>query len=110
MLVEENKNNNPHQPDSLRVLIVKTSSMGDIIHTFPAISDAVRAIPDIRFDWVVEESFRIRAAGDLTDRCRRLEQAAWERLYPTVGEAEARCPLQRGHFIILQHYCSIIMV
>lgn len=45
---------------------------------------------------VVEESFRIRAAGDLTDRCRRLEQAAWERLYPTVGEAEARCPLQRG--------------
>ena len=45
---------------------------------------------------VVEESFRIRSAGDLTDRCRRLEQAAWERLYPTVGEAEARCPLQRG--------------
>ena len=57
MLVEKNKNNNPHQPGSLRVLIVKTSSMGDIIHTFPAISDAVRAIPDIRFDWVVEESF-----------------------------------------------------
>ncbi|MCU0530286.1 MAG: 1-acyl-sn-glycerol-3-phosphate acyltransferase [Cyanobium sp. Prado107] len=45
---------------------------------------------------VVEESFGIRAAGDLTDRCRRLEQAAWERIYPPLGGAEARCPLQRG--------------
>ncbi|TNF99491.1 MAG: lipopolysaccharide heptosyltransferase I [Gammaproteobacteria bacterium] len=41
----------------MRVLIIKTSSMGDIIHTFPALSDAVRANPSIRFDWVVEEAF-----------------------------------------------------
>ncbi len=41
----------------MRVLIVKTSSLGDLIHTFPAISDAARAIPDISFDWVAEESF-----------------------------------------------------
>jgi heptosyltransferase-1 len=41
----------------MRVLIVKTSSMGDIIHTFPALTDAVRANPAIRFDWVVEEAF-----------------------------------------------------
>jgi len=31
--------------------------MGDIIHTLPAITDAVAAIPGIRFDWVVEEGF-----------------------------------------------------
>lgn len=41
----------------MRVLIIKTSSLGDIIHTYPALTDAVRAIPDIRFDWLVEESF-----------------------------------------------------
>lgn len=40
-----------------RVLIVKTSSMGDVIHTLPAVSDACAAMPDIRFDWVVEEAF-----------------------------------------------------
>lgn len=40
-----------------RVLIVKTSSMGDVIHTLPAVSDACMAIPDIKFDWVVEETF-----------------------------------------------------
>jgi len=41
----------------MHVLIVKTSSMGDIIHTLPALTDAGKAYPDIRFDWVVEENF-----------------------------------------------------
>lgn len=41
----------------MRVLIVKTSSMGDVLHTLPALTDAQQAIPGIRFDWVVEEGF-----------------------------------------------------
>ena len=42
----------------MKVLVVKTSSMGDIIHTLPALTDAMRAIEGIRFDWVVEEGFQ----------------------------------------------------
>lgn len=41
----------------MRVLLIKTSSMGDVIHTLPALTDAQHAIPGIRFDWVVEEGF-----------------------------------------------------
>tara|TARA_R100001039_G_scaffold33886_1_gene27738 strand:+ start:4074 stop:5189 length:1116 start_codon:yes stop_codon:yes gene_type:complete len=41
----------------LHILIVKTSSLGDIIHTLPAVSDAARAIPGLTIDWVVEEAF-----------------------------------------------------
>jgi heptosyltransferase-1 len=41
----------------MRVLIVKMSSLGDVIHTLPALSDAALAIPGIQFDWVVEEAF-----------------------------------------------------
>ncbi len=41
----------------MKVLVVKTSSLGDVIHTLPALSDARDAIPDIEFDWVVEEAF-----------------------------------------------------
>ena len=41
----------------IRVLVIKTSSLGDVIHTLPAINDAISAIPDIIFDWVVEENF-----------------------------------------------------
>jgi len=41
----------------VRVLLIKTSSLGDVVHTLPALSDAQRAIPGIQFDWVVEEGF-----------------------------------------------------
>lgn len=41
----------------MRVLLIKTSSLGDVIHTLPALTDAKKAIPDIEFDWVVEENF-----------------------------------------------------
>ncbi len=41
----------------MRCLVVKTSSLGDLIHTFPALSDASEAISNIEFDWVVEEAF-----------------------------------------------------
>jgi len=41
----------------VRVLLIKTSSLGDVIHTLPALTDAQRALPGIRFDWVVEEGF-----------------------------------------------------
>jgi len=41
----------------VRVLVVKMSSLGDVIHTLPALTDARQALPGIRFDWVVEEAF-----------------------------------------------------
>ena len=41
----------------LKHLIVKTSSLGDIVHMLPAISDASRKIPGISFDWVAESGF-----------------------------------------------------
>lgn len=41
----------------MRVLLVKLTSMGDLIHALPALSDAKRAIPDIEFDWVIDKDF-----------------------------------------------------
>jgi heptosyltransferase-1 len=41
----------------MKVLIVKMSSMGDVVHTLPALSDALKARPDITFDWCVEAAF-----------------------------------------------------
>lgn len=41
----------------MRILIVKTTSLGDIIHTFPALTDALKAIPNLTVDWVVEKPF-----------------------------------------------------
>ena len=39
------------------ILFVKTSSLGDVVHNAPAVSDLRRALPGAAIDWVVEESF-----------------------------------------------------
>ena len=41
----------------MRLLIVKTSSMGDVIHALPLAADIARAKPGAQIDWLVEESF-----------------------------------------------------
>jgi heptosyltransferase-1 len=39
------------------ILFVKTSSLGDVIHHMPALTEARRQRPGARFAWVVEEQF-----------------------------------------------------
>lgn len=46
----------------MRILLVKMSSMGDIFHTFPAVSDLLAARPGSEVDWVVEEALAPVAA------------------------------------------------
>ncbi|WP_418319488.1 lipopolysaccharide heptosyltransferase I [Piscinibacter sakaiensis] len=41
----------------MRVLIVKLSSLGDVVHALPVIHDMRAAIPGISIDWVVEPGF-----------------------------------------------------
>jgi len=41
----------------MRVLIIKLTSMGDLMHALPALTDAAKAIPGIEFDWVVDKNF-----------------------------------------------------
>jgi heptosyltransferase-1 len=41
----------------MRILLVKTSSLGDVIHNLPVATDLRRRFPDAAIDWVVEESF-----------------------------------------------------
>jgi heptosyltransferase-1 len=38
-----------------RVLLIKSSSLGDVIHCLPAVSDLSRQVPDLELDWVIED-------------------------------------------------------
>src|SRR5687767_12652508 len=40
-----------------RILLVKTSSLGDVVHALPAVTDVRAALPDASIDWVVEEAY-----------------------------------------------------
>ncbi len=41
----------------MRILIVKLSSLGDVVHTMPAVQDIRRALPQAQIDWVMERGF-----------------------------------------------------
>lgn len=41
----------------LKVLLIKTSSLGDVVHNFPVASDIRRRFPDAQIDWAVEEAY-----------------------------------------------------
>ena len=53
-----------------RVLFVKLSSLGDVVHNFPAVTDLARALPGAHVAWAVEEAY-----------------AGLVRLHPAVAEA-----------------------
>ena len=40
-----------------RILIVRTSSLGDLVHMLPAMSDIASHVPDAKIDWLAEEAF-----------------------------------------------------
>ena len=41
----------------MNILVVKLSSLGDVVHAMPAVQDIRRALPDAQIDWVVEPGF-----------------------------------------------------
>lgn len=53
----------------MRILVVKLSSLGDVVQTLPVLHDIDRHLPDARIDWVVEEAF-----APLVRRAQRLER------------------------------------
>ena len=64
----------------MRALVVKMSSLGDVIHTLPALTDAAAALPGIQFDWVVEEAFaEIPAWHSAVDRVIPVALRRWRK-------------------------------
>lgn len=67
-----------------RILLVKTSSLGDVIHNLPAASDIRAALPDAAIDWVVEESFAaIPALHPAVDRVLPVAVRRWRSSFLT---------------------------
>ena len=81
----------------MRVLIIKTSSLGDVIHTLPALTDAAQAIPGIRFDWVVEEGFaEIPSWHPAVDQVIPVAIRRWRKnLWQTIKSGEWKAFKQR---------------
>ncbi|HAT7593883.1 lipopolysaccharide heptosyltransferase RfaC [Citrobacter sp. TBCS-15] len=91
----------------MRVLIVKTSSMGDVLHTLPALTDAQQAIPDIHFDWVVEEGFaQIPSWHSAVDRVIPVAIRRWRKAWFSASIKAERKAFRDA--VRLQQYDAII--
>lgn len=65
-----------------RVLIVKLSSLGDVIHAMPVVADLRSAFPGAQVDWVVEPGFaplvrRVEGIGEVIECAQRHWRRRW---------------------------------
>lgn len=90
-----------------RVLIVKTSSMGDVLHTLPALTDAINVYPDIRFDWAVEEGFaQIPSWHQAVDTVIPVAIRRWRKNWFSAPIRAERAQFRRA--IQVHHYDAVI--
>ena len=79
-----------------RFLIVRLSSMGDILHTLPAVSALRASFSAARLDWLVDEKWRSLVASVAgIDSVIPLRQSAWSDFRKVVGAMRAArysCP------------------
>jgi len=86
-----------------RLLIVKTSSLGDVVHMLPAVSDIRQARPELMIDWLVEENFTaIPALHPAVHRVIPVALRRWRRtlLQPRIWRefAEFQTALSRDRY------------
>jgi heptosyltransferase I len=62
---------------SPRILIVKTSSMGDVVHATPVVADILGHFPQAQIDWLVEAAFA--AIPRLNPGVRRVIPMSWRK-------------------------------
>jgi len=70
----------------MRILIVKISAMGDVLHALPVLDYLKQASPDCEIDWVVEEAFADLLSGNpLISQLHTVRFKKWKRK-PFSGE------------------------
>lgn len=86
---------------SLSIILIKTSSLGDVLHNLPVVADICQHVPDARIDWVVEEDFS--ALPSLHSKVNRVIPVAMRRWrkswWQTRNEMRAVCrELHANHY------------
>ena len=41
----------------MKILLIRVSSLGDVLHNMPMVDDIKAHYPDAQIDWVVEEAY-----------------------------------------------------
>jgi len=90
----------------MKILVVKTSSFGDILHAFPALTDARRHVDGLVCDWVVERPFAAMPAWHpavretITVSMRGWRRPPWLNHLPDIIHSVRRLRRERYDMVI----------
>ncbi len=73
------------------ILLIRLSSMGDLIHTYPALSDVLQHFPEAQIDWVSEEGFA--QLPQLHPAVKNTLPMAWRRWRRSLWRKETRAEI-----------------
>jgi len=76
----------------LNILLVRVSSLGDVLHNLPMVADIARRFPDAQIDWVVEEGYV--SLVRLNPRVRTIIPFALRRWRKSLGQAQTRAEIK----------------
>jgi heptosyltransferase-1 len=90
----------------MKVLIVKVSALGDVVHALPVLAYLKSVDPQMQIDWLVEESFAPLLEGHpLIRKVIRLRTKAWRRQGAGQGGWQA---LVAGAALRREHYDVVL--
>lgn len=91
----------------MKILIIKTSSMGDIIHALPVAHDIHAALPDAEIHWVAEESFK--DIPTLAPAVSKVHVTAFRRWRKTLFSAPVRAEMAAVKAALqAEHYDAVL--
>lgn len=77
---------------ALKILLVRVSSLGDVLHNLPMVADLLRQHPDAEIDWVVEEGYV--SLVRLNPHVRKIIPFALRRWRKSLGKAATRAEIK----------------
>lgn len=77
----------------MKILLVRLSSMGDLIHTLPAVEDLARLRPDVELHWLSESGFADIAR--LHPFVKKVHTMKWRQWRKQLNRAEIWCEIGR---------------
>jgi heptosyltransferase-1 len=73
----------------MRFLIIRLSSIGDIVHALPAVSALAKTFPEAEVDWVVEKRFAVLLEGNpYIRRLIKLDTLGWRKSAALLATTE----------------------
>ena len=77
---------------ALNILLVRVSSLGDVLHNLPMVADILRRHPDANIDWVVEEGYV--SLVRLNPHVRKIIPFALRRWRKSLGDKATRAEIK----------------